>query len=336
MSLGRLERVSVREAWTHEALDFSPWLLENASTLGETLGMDLELSAAEHSVGDFSLDLIGVDVATGESVIVENQLEKSDHAHLGQLLTYAGGTDAVNIVWIADQFRPEHRAALDWLNERTGESTRFFAIQVSAVRIGDSPLAPLFEVIVQPNDWQKEVRSSTAAVPRSPRQETYRAFWALFLGELRQAAPTWTNTTTPLAQNWMNLPAGVSTAHYSVVFSKDGPRVEIYFNDSSAEVNAEHFDQVLAHKQAIEDGFGEPLTWDPLDGKKAARISITRSGHIEDTDHWEEYVTWLVSTAMRFRAAVDSAGGLGAIFNGAGSGRAGRSAVVSVQTFDDV
>lgn len=315
MSLGRLERVKVREAWAHEAQDFTPWLLANASYLGEVLGMDLELKEAEHSVGDFSLDLMGEDTATGETVIIENQLAKSDHAHLGQLLTYAGGTDAVNIIWIADEFRPEHRAALDWLNERTNEATRFFAIEVSAVRIGDSPLAPLFEIIVQPNDWQKKVRSSTSSAPPSARKETYRAFWAQFLDEVHQAAPGWTNTKTPLAQHFINLPAGVSNANYAAVFSKDGPRVEIYFTASQAELNAANFDKVLAHKDEIETAFGQPLEWDPLDGKKAARISLTRQGSIDEGASWNEYVQWLVNNIVKLRKAIDGVGGLPAMMN---------------------
>jgi hypothetical protein len=319
MNLGRLERVSVREAWAHEAQDFTPWLLANASRLGEVLGMDLELKEAEHSVGDFSLDLMGEDTATGEAVIIENQLAKSDHSHLGQLLTYAGGTDAVNIVWIADEFRPEHRAALDWLNDRTNESTRFFAIEVSAVRIGDSPLAPLFEMIVQPNDWQKKVRSSTSGAPPSARRETYRAFWSQFLDAVHEVAPGWTNAKTPLAQNWMNLPAGVSNANYVAVFSKGGPRVEIYFSASRAALNAINFDRVLSHQKAIETAFGQPLEWDPLDGKKAARISLTRPGSIDDGSAWNEYVQWLVSNIVKLRNAIDGVGGLPAMMSAEGS-----------------
>jgi hypothetical protein len=315
VNLGKLERVSARAAWPHEAHDFTPWLLENAETLGEALNMDLELNRAEHSVGDFSLDLIGTDVATGESVIVENQLAKSDHSHLGQLLTYAGGTDAANVVWIADQFRAEHRAALDWLNERTNEHARFFAVEVAAVRIGDSPYAPLFEVVVQPNDWQKEVRSSTASTPLTARQETYRRFWAMFLEQLREAAPGWTNTSTPLPQNWMNLPAGVSTANYVMVFSKEGLRVEIYFSSPTAEINARNFDRVLAHQEEIEAAFGESLQWDRLEGRKGARIEYLRQGEIANEDSWSEYVDWFVQKAIRLRSAIDEVGGLHALFS---------------------
>jgi hypothetical protein len=161
--LGRLQPVDPRDVWRHEAGDFTPWLLANADVLSDALGMDLDLRTAEHAVGAFALDLIGTDRATGDVVIVENQLEVSDHAHLGQILTYAGGTDPRHIVWIATGFRQEHRAALEWLNERTGEATRFFAIQLQTVRIGDSPPAPLFTPMVQPNDWGKQVRATTTS-----------------------------------------------------------------------------------------------------------------------------------------------------------------------------
>ena len=163
--IGRLRAVPAREVWRHEALDFTPWLLDNADVLSEVIGLDLELDTAEHAVGDFSLDLIGRDRISGDLVIVENQLEQSDHTHLGQIMTYAGGTDAAHVVWVAPSFRPEHRRALEWLNERTDEATRFFAVEVKAVRIGDSPYAPLLSLAVQPNDWGKQVR--TKAVQQS-------------------------------------------------------------------------------------------------------------------------------------------------------------------------
>ena len=163
--IGRLKAVPAREVWRHEALDFTPWLLDNADVLSEVIGLDLELDTAEHAVGDFSLDLIGRDRISGDLVIVENQLEQSDHTHLGQIMTYAGGTDAAHVVWVAPSFRPEHRRALEWLNERTDEATRFFAVEVKAVRIGDSPYAPLLSLAVQPNDWGKQVR--TKAVQQS-------------------------------------------------------------------------------------------------------------------------------------------------------------------------
>lgn len=165
-SLGRLASVHPRTVWPHEALSFTPWLLDNADVLSDVLGMDLDLEAAEHPVGGFSLDLIGKDRASGDRVIIENQLETSDHSHLGQILTYAGGTDPATIIWVAPAFRDEHRAALEWLNERTDEQTRFFAVQVEVVRIGDSLPAPLLKLVVQPNDWGKAVKAASSAPSR--------------------------------------------------------------------------------------------------------------------------------------------------------------------------
>lgn len=181
--VGRLEYIPARQVWSHEALAFTPWLLENADVLASVLGMpQLRLSAAEHPVGGYNLDLIGTDEVTGETVIVENQLESSDHGHLGQLLTYAGGTDPTTVVWIAPAFRSEHRAALEWLNARTDSRTRFFAVQLEVVRIGDSLPAPMLTLVVQPNDWEKVVKQT------SPTR-TSRTRWRLedverVLGEL--------------------------------------------------------------------------------------------------------------------------------------------------------
>src|SRR5699024_2637582 len=158
--LRRLEVLRIRDVWANEASNFTPWLLDNADVLSEALGMDLALDVAEHPVGDFSLDLTGTDRRNGESVIIENQLEESDHKHLGQIMTYAGGTEATNIVWVATRFREEHRAALEWLNERTDERTRFFAVTIELVRIGDSMPAPRLTLVVRPNDWGKQVRAT--------------------------------------------------------------------------------------------------------------------------------------------------------------------------------
>jgi hypothetical protein len=300
-----------RDAWPHEAHHFTPWLLRNAADLGEALGMDLELGEAEHSVGDFSLDLIGRDLATNELVIIENQLDKSDHSHLGQLLTYAGGTDAAHIVWIADEFRSEHRAALDWLNERTGQDTRFFAVEVSVVRIGDSALAPLFDVVVQPNDWQKSVRSSSTQGAPSERQGQYRRLWAQCIDELRMQAPGWTHQRAPGAANWISLPTGTSNVIYALAYGREGPRVELYFCATRADINEDNFEKILARRAELEGAFGQPLEWQRLEGKKACRIYTTSGLALpDDEESWEGIVDWYVNSAVRLRDAIDSMGGL--------------------------
>lgn len=313
-ALGRLTKLAAREAWLHEARDFTPWLLANGDALGEVLGMDLALEGAEHRVGGYALDLIGSDQATGERVIVENQLEPSDHVHLGQILTYAGGTDPTNIVWVATSFREEHVAALQWFNERTDERTRFFAIEVSVVRIADSAPAPLFTVVVRPNDWGKQVRATTSASAGAPsaRSASYRDFWTQFLDRVHTDRPAWTNARSTPPQNWINLPTGMTGVLYGVNFSKRGLCSEIYLGAADAATNTARFEAALTHREEFEAAYGTQLTWDPIPGRKAARIAIYHSGSIERADDWPQYIDWFIDSQTRLRRAVDAVGGISA------------------------
>ena len=166
-NLAKIERVDLREAWPNEARDFTPWLAENIAELGEALGMDLELQQTEAAVGGYSLDVLATDLNQDRPVIIENQLEPTNHDHLGKLLTYAAGYDANVIVWLTREFRDEHRQALDWLNQRTGEDTQFFGVVVELWRIGDSLPAPHFKAVATPNEWRK--RRNEAAPPPSKK-----------------------------------------------------------------------------------------------------------------------------------------------------------------------
>lgn len=300
--------------WRHEARDFTTWLLANADVLGDVLGMELELTEAEHKVGGFALDLIGQDLSTGERIIVENQLEVSDHAHLGQLLTYAGGTDPVTVVWCSPRFRDEHRAALTWLNERTTEDTRFFGVEISVVRIGTSRPAPLFRLVAQPNDWGKQVRSSTSqAATLTERAALYRRFWGRMLERLRVEHPTWTRSTVPTTVSWMTLPAGTSTAWYGFNFTGNRAlRSELYFGSPDPDANRRAFDRLAELRDRFEHAYGRTLDWQPLEGKKACRVAEDRpDSPIENTDEWETYIDWLFDAGIRMRRAVQTVGGLG-------------------------
>jgi hypothetical protein len=184
-ALGQLSRVDLCDIWVSEATDFTPWLArpENLVFLGETLGIDLELEAQEKAVGPFRADILCKDIGTGVWVLVENQLERTDHSHLDQLLTYASGLQAVTIVWIAAGFTEEHRATLDWLNKITDESFRFFGLEVELWRIGDSPAAPKFNIISKPNDWSRSVAQAARAIDDAELSETrvtQRAYWTAF------------------------------------------------------------------------------------------------------------------------------------------------------------
>lgn len=305
-NLGRLEPVPVREVWPHEAHDFTQWLLVNADVLSSVLGMDLELTAAEHPVGGFSLDLIGRDLATGDVVIVENQLEATDHGHLGQLLTYAGGTDPANIVWCSPRFREEHRAALDWLNDRTDEHTRFFGIEVNAVRIDSSRAAPMFRLVAQPNDWAKRVHAESAAsASAGPKQQAYLQFWNSLLGRMRAEHPTWTSSTRGSEASWITLPFGTSKIWFGCAFTQQGLCVELYFGSSDADENKAAFTRYEALRDQIEGEFGRELSFQLLPDRKASRIAVYQPGaDVLQLDRHEEYADWFMSTFAAFRAAM--------------------------------
>ena len=167
--LGRLEQVDLGTAWIDEAQDFTPWLAmePNLAILGKTIGIDLELVGQEHNVGLFRADIFCKNTADNSWVLIENQLRRTDHGHLGQLLTYAAGLQAVTIIWVAARFTEEHRAALDWLNGITREEFRFFGVEIELWQIGSSPPAPKFNVVAKPNDWTQSVGQAARQI--SPR-----------------------------------------------------------------------------------------------------------------------------------------------------------------------
>ncbi|MER5626433.1 DUF4268 domain-containing protein [Streptosporangium sp. NPDC002544] len=306
--LSRLTPVDPREVWRHEARDFTPWLLENADVLGEELGMDLVLKVAEHPVGGFLLDLIGVDEATNERVIVENQLTPTDHAHLGQLLTYAGGTAPTNVVWLATMFRDEHRAALEWLNARTDENTRFFGVEIRLVRVVDSPPAPMFRVVAQPNDWGKQVKRASSANATS-RNLTYQQFWARFLDRTHSERTGWTRARKPPAQNWFEMPTGVTGFYYTVSFSRQGLRSELYLAAEAA-INEHALAALIANQDQLETAYGGQLTYEPLPDKIACRVADYRSGSIDQASDWDAYFDWFLDSQTRLRKAINGIGGL--------------------------
>lgn len=291
MKLGKIQQVDLREVWPHEASSFTPWLEANPHELGELLGLDLEF-VREKPIGKFSLDLFGTDVSTGRRVIVENQLETSNHNHLGQLLTYAGGSDPQVIVWVAKAIRQEHRAALEWLNSVTTNDVQFFGIEVKAVKIGDSLPAPMLDIVVEPNSWTKEIRGAGSGQFYSGKAKTYAEFWRSFIDDCSAELPELA-TRTPWARNWLPTSVGVSGINVNLVFTSQLLRVETYFGSADPEVNEKRFEAALAKKSEIESSIGGQLLWERLEGKKACRISL--EGPIADVENvagWPGYSAW--------------------------------------------
>lgn len=297
--LGRLERVDLRVAWTSESEDFTPWLAreDNVRLLADAIGLELEVEAQEKAVGPFRADILCKDTGSGHWVLVENQLERTDHIHLGQLLTYAAGLKAVTIVWIARQFTEEHRSALDWLNEITDGRFNFFGLEVELWRIGDSPVAPKFNVVCKPNDWSRTVAESAAQAGRS--NTIHLEFWSSFVDHLQQSGSR-IRPTKPLPQNWMNIAIGrtgatlvaVASLYDSVKGNYEGHevRAELVLDGINAK---EYFAQLDQVRPEIAAELGYDVNWYNPANRKSAAITVRRSADLNDRSHWPEYHSWL-------------------------------------------
>jgi hypothetical protein len=292
--------------WKHEAYDFTPWLASNADRLAEALGIEIEITDVEYPVGAFSLDLRGRDLTHDTPLMVENQLERSDHTHLGQLLTYAAGTGALTIVWIATEFRDEHRQALTWMNEQTDEQTHFFAVELEVVKIGDSVPAPLFNVVVLPNDWQKSVKAAASGAT-SGRALLYAEFWSKFSDRIQEVRPSWKNKAKQATQqSWFPFSVGApSGCIFSASFTATKQlRHELYINRATGEECKALFDSLLAQREAFEAAYGRELQWERLDDKKASRIADYRPGDVATDVEHDAYIEWLIDAGDRLRKAM--------------------------------
>lgn len=308
--LGRLEALEPRSVWAHEAHDFTPWLLENADALASVLGIDIELSGAEHPIGGFALDLIGRDLTNNCVLVVENQLTPTDHGHLGQTVTYAAGTDAKTIVWMATAFREEHRQALDFLNALGGDEVRFFGVEIGVVRIGNSDPAPLFKLRAQPNDWHAEVAAAAKATSQmAGKAPLYQSFWTRFLERVKQERPGWTNAQKPQTANWFAMACPFKGGPYfAASFAQGGKlRYELYIDFGNGEANTDLFNALSLQKAEIESEFGEPLSWEALPEKRASRIATYGEGDVTNGDKFDDYISWFFESGGRLRTAIEHA-----------------------------
>jgi len=216
ITLGNIELVDVREIWDKEDVDFTPWLAQedNIQRLSLAIGIDLVVEAEEKEVEPFRADILCKNEATDEWVLIENQLEKTDHKHLGQLLTYATGLGAVSIVWIAKEFSEEHRATLDWLNKITDDKHNFFGVKIEILKIEDK-MAPNFKVISQPNDWSTSISLAASKINNDNLTDTklkYLEFHARVCNAIKEKGITRLKTRKPRPQAWHNYPIGTTAA----------------------------------------------------------------------------------------------------------------------------
>ncbi|MCB2076355.1 MAG: DUF4268 domain-containing protein [Novosphingobium sp.] len=301
--LGKVQRVNVRDAWPNEANHFTPWLAseDGMELLQETLGMELEVEATEKFVGPFKADILAKRTDTTEDhwVLIENQLERTDHRHLGQLLTYAAGLKAVTVVWIAENFAEEHKAALNWLNDVTRDELEFFGLEIEVWQIGNSEPAPMFNILAEPNEWSREVTQG-AANQLSDLKLQQQRFWhglrAKLLDKKSKVRPQkahpqhWADYAVGRAGVWLCATVNSQGKYVSLELSLRGPSAKPWF------------DELATHKAAIEDAIGPGLSWQRLDGKKQSKIVLyRRNSDPTDESKWEEQHAWLVEKLEQFR-----------------------------------
>lgn len=302
MKLGKLARIDLREYWKHESLHFTQWLAqsENLEQLSDELGIDIKLIQTEAGIGKFSADILAEEEATGRRIIIENQLEPTDHSHLGQILTYAAGVEAEYLIWVVRDARDEHVQAVEWINDRTSEKVNFFLVRVELWRIGDSDPAPKFMVLVRPNNWTKSVRSGSSSSAEQSLSETRLAqldFWTQLRAHAASANPP-LKLRAPRAQHWYDVAIGRSDCHVvlTVMFSEKKVGAELYISDSK-----ELYREFHLRKEQIEAalGLGEVI-WQELPEKKASRIRVYREAEFS-ADGKETIYPWLVEAARRFK-----------------------------------
>ncbi len=309
VSLGRLEAVPLRKAWPNEASNFTPWLAEqeNLDLLGQALDIALVLETVEKPVGAFSADIVAKQPDTDNWVLIENQIAPTDHTHLGQLLTYAAGVDARTIIWIAEVFREEHRAAIDFLNRATVEEYSFFGVQIELYKIGNSEFAPRFSIVAKPNDWSKRAQTAKqSASDDNEYRQLNREYWGTLIAGANGHYPA-LESRSAYQGNWQTfeqLKGGNPKLELNASFPWDKSlRVEIYIGGSLAK---SAFKALLAKKDEIEKSFGQKLEWEELPGKAASRIAFYMPGNEkrENRERWKAQHEWLLKWGPKLANAV--------------------------------
>lgn len=296
--LGKLRKIEIRNAWNHEALDFTNWLAEkeNLELLSEEIGVDIRLIQTEANVGSFNVDILAEEENTGRKIIIENQLENTNHDHLGKLITYTSGHNAEISIWIVKDVRDEHKQAIDWLNDHSDDDANFFLIKMELWQVDESLPAPKFQVISKPNDWAKAIKKSTSE-GREPTETKLLQleFWNKFK-EFCQNNQSKLRLRSPRYQHWYNVAIGSSKAHmvYTINTRENKIGCEIYVRDDK-----ELFDELENNKEKIEQELDLTFSWMALPEKKACRIKKKIDADINKSDQWESYFDWMQKTGEK-------------------------------------
>ena len=305
MALGKIKELHPRDYWKNEALDFTPWLAEeeNLRLLGESIAMDLEFESREEQIDGGRADLLCVDMNTRKKVIIENQLTKTDADHLGRIMSYAAALDAYTIIWIADEFDEQYRAAIDWLNQISDEDHNFFGLEIKLLQIGDSPLAPYFKVAVQPNGWSKSVKaqSMSESGDLSATKQTQLKYWNGFNAFLIKHPSKLFRPQKALPQHWSNVAMGKSGIYLSLQVNSIENKIGVVMVIQNSQDDKSNFDKLLQHKDKFEATVKDTVEWRRMDLNKQSNICIFKSYDFKDESKHEEQYQWLKNTVEAFK-----------------------------------
>ena len=306
-NLGNLIRVeNLRQVWPKEAQDFTSWLAreENLKLLGNSIGIELDLEEQESPVGSFSVDLYATEQGTGRKVVIENQLEATNHDHLGKIITYASGKEAQVVIWIVKEAREEYSQAIEWLNEHTDEKIGFFLIEIELWKIGDSRIAPKFNIVQRPNDWAKSQKQASTLTPARRKQLEFWQYFAENAFEKESEFNKLFRKRKPQPYAWYSLAAGSSTYHINLSLNTQKSQIEAgaYIQDDK-----ELYGRYEAAKAQIEQIFGCKVHW--FKAAKDARFSVIKNGcPLNDASRWEEYLEWFCDAAIKTREVLKKFG----------------------------
>lgn len=297
MNLGKLEKIKdLRSVWKYEANDFTKWLAkeENLNTLSEEIGIDIELLSTEVKTGSFSTDILTVETNTNNKIVIENQLEVTNHDHLGKIITYASGHDAKTIIWIVKNAREEHRQAIDWLNEHTDEEINIFLCRIELWRIGNSDIAPKFQIVSIPNNWTKTLKKNTDTKMTSREILKYN-YWTQVKETIDNEYSQF-NSRTPHSHNFYYISIGSTLAF--IILTINFRDLEIKAQVRIRE-NKDLFDYLYEFKDDIESEMGVDLNWDKSENKKSSQIRIIKKINLLDETKWDESIKWQLDMASK-------------------------------------
>ena len=302
MHISRLESVPLRDLWPNEARDFTVWLAENLGVLGETLGMELSLVEQEAAVGVFSADILAED-ENGNLVVIENQLERTDHDHLGKLITYLANLNAKAAVWVSPEPRPEHEQAVRWLNELMPPDMAFYQLRLKAFRIGESPPAPMLTVVAGPSTEARQVGTQKKA--RGETHSLRLEFWRQLLERAIKRTSLHADRS-PTTDNWLSAGSGtrglVFRYRIRMADAQVGCRIR---RPGNAAESKQIFDALHAHKEAIDKAFGDRLNWLRKDHIQASNIQyVISGGGLQDRQRWPEIQERMVDAMARLEQAL--------------------------------